>query len=114
MINLDTTLLDDVSNGDSDFKLLLLGMIKEELISSLPEMIFCYEKGDFTGLHTLSHKLKTTLGYAQNQNIVELNTFIEHNSKLILPDPLVYEYLVQMNKLLPGYIEGLENSASNL
>ncbi len=111
---LDTTLLDDVVNGDHEFKLLLVGMIKTELITSVPEMISSLVEEDQEKLHALSHKLKTTLGYMANNEMKIWIEYIEQKSKSTIDDPLLPEYINKMNNLLPAYIQEIENLATSL
>lgn len=113
-MNLDTTLLDDVSNGDKDFKIMLIDMIKSEVLQSVPQMEAAWKDSNIGLLHSLSHKLKTTLGYAADCEMQRLNTYVEQTSKTEPANPELKDCLHKMNNLLPEYIQNIENLASSL
>lgn len=113
-MNLDTTLLDDVSNGDISFKRQLIEMIHAEMAEAIPLMLLLFETNDLVAIHDLSHKLKTSLGYIRWAKIEEQNTYIEASSKSKKHDPDLLNYIKRLNKLLPDYTQAIESLATSL
>lgn len=113
-MKLDTSLLDDVSNGDDLFKKQLIEMILAEVTEAIPEMMQCVDKQDFATIHIVSHKLKTSLGYMRWTPIEDLNKYIEASSNTKKHDPDLKIFIQNLNNLLPEYIQAIENLATSL
>jgi tRNA G26 N,N-dimethylase Trm1 len=113
-MNLDVQLLDDVCNGDTDFKKMLIGMVKDEVENAVPLMLSLAESNKIAELHTISHKLKTSLGYLNNENFSTINTHIEKATTKTEQDKTIIAKVVELNYLLPQYIDAIENFAASI
>ncbi len=113
-MKLDTTLLDDVSNGDILFKKQLIEMILAEVTEAIPEMMQYIDLQDVEKIHIVSHKLKTSLGYMRWTPIEDLNKAIEASSNTKMHNPDLKSYIQNLNNLLPEYRQAIENLATSL
>jgi HPt (histidine-containing phosphotransfer) domain-containing protein len=75
MINLDY--MDMMSDGDADMKKVMLEMLLEEIPQELLKMREVYASADWSGLASVSHKMKSTLAFVGNDPMTNANKELE-------------------------------------
>ncbi len=111
---IDISLLEEVSAGDNSFKKMMIEMIHAELTTEVPKMVEMLEKGDWSTIHNISHKLKTTLGYICGEDICAPNRQVESASKHQTELDIATKNIENLNHHLPLMLEELENLAASM
>jgi HPt (histidine-containing phosphotransfer) domain-containing protein len=70
---IDLRYLEKMSAGDIETKKLLLEMLIEELQSAVLEMRVLYRQKKWPELLNVSHKMKSTLAFTGNKELIEAN-----------------------------------------
>jgi HPt (histidine-containing phosphotransfer) domain-containing protein len=78
-INLDY--LDTMTGGDEDTMQQMLEMLIEEIPTEITKMRASVAEKDWEEVFQISHKLKTTLAFIGNEDMISLNKTIEHCSR---------------------------------
>ena len=65
--------LDTVAGEDQQLRKTLLEMVQQELSSSVPEMALAYDTQNWEELHGIVHKLKSTLAFVGNPELIKIN-----------------------------------------
>jgi HPt (histidine-containing phosphotransfer) domain-containing protein len=65
--------LDTVAGEDQQLRRTLLEMVQEELASAVPEMVQAYDSHNWEELHGIVHKLKSTLAFVGNPDLIRIN-----------------------------------------
>jgi HPt (histidine-containing phosphotransfer) domain-containing protein len=79
MINLDY--MDMMSDGDADMKKVMLEMLLEEIPQELQKMHEAHTSADWSGLASVSHKMKSTLAFVGNDAMTSANKELESIGK---------------------------------
>lgn len=74
-LNLDY--LNLMTDGDAEMRLVMLGMLCEEIPTEMAKMQACFEKNDLDELKEVAHKMKSTLAFIGNDPLTEANRAIE-------------------------------------
>lgn len=75
VINLDY--MDMMSDGDADMKKVMLEMLFEEIPLEIQKMREVYNAADWSGLASVSHKMKSTLSFVGNDAMTNANKELE-------------------------------------
>ena len=70
--------LDTMTGGDAEMMQQMLDMLTDEIPTELAKMREAATSADWEEIFQISHKLKTTLAFIGNANMVSLNGTIEH------------------------------------
>lgn len=73
--------LETMTDGDADMMQTMLEMLIAEIPEEMDNMKQCAEKEDWNEIFQISHKMKTTLSYIGNTEMIELNRQIEHDAR---------------------------------
>lgn len=111
---IDVSLLEEVSAGDMSFKKMLLEMIMNEIATEIPKLKQLLDEKNWSLIHNISHKLKTTLGYICTEAICGPNRQIESASKQQVELDDAKENIIYLNEKLPLLSAELENLAASM
>lgn len=111
---IDVSLLEEVSAGDISFKKMLLEMIIKELTTEIPRMNQLLQEENWSVIHNISHKLKTTLGYICTEAICGPNRQIELASKQGSELDDAKQNVEYLYEKLPVLTSELENLAASM
>ena len=78
---INTDYLELMTEGDIDTKKVILEMLFEELPSELSKMRDLNNSEDWENLWQVSHKMKSTLPFVGNQDMIDSNIQIEQSAK---------------------------------
>jgi HPt (histidine-containing phosphotransfer) domain-containing protein len=73
--------LETMTDGDSDMMQTMLDMLIIEIPEEMEKMKIALAANDLEELFQLSHKMKTTLSFIGNEDMIEANKKLEHNSR---------------------------------
>jgi HPt (histidine-containing phosphotransfer) domain-containing protein len=103
-INLDY--LEQMSDGDAEMMQTMIEMLLVEIPEEIEKMQHCVTTNDWEELFQLSHKMKTTLAFIGNEEMISINKTIEHCSrhKVDLPEvPKMVQQVAELAK--PALVE---------
>ena len=78
---IDLSYLDLMSDGDMDMKSMMLDMLQEEIPVEIEKMSDLEAAKDWKQLREVSHKMKSTLSFVGNADIINANKEIEEIAK---------------------------------
>jgi HPt (histidine-containing phosphotransfer) domain-containing protein len=78
-INLDY--LEQMSDGDAEMMQTMIEMLLVEIPEEIAKMQNCTSTNDWDELFQISHKMKTTLAFIGNEEMISINRTIEHCSR---------------------------------
>ena len=70
--------LETMSEGDSDMMQTMLEMLITEIPEEVEKMKHCVVTQNWEELFQLSHKMKTTLSFVGNEDMINTNKTLEH------------------------------------
>ena len=73
--------LDTMTGGDADTMQQMLDMLIEEIPMEITKMQESVASEDWEEVFQISHKLKTTLAFIGNEEMISINKTIEHCSR---------------------------------
>jgi HPt (histidine-containing phosphotransfer) domain-containing protein len=73
--------LETMTDGDADMMQTMLEMLIAEIPEEMEKMMECSKADDWNEVFQISHKMKTTLSYIGNVEMIELNKQIEHDAR---------------------------------
>lgn len=73
--------LETMTDGDPDMMQTMLDMLIMEIPEEIEKMNVALAAQDWEELFQLSHKMKTTLSFIGNEEIIEANKTVEHNAR---------------------------------
>lgn len=103
-----------MSHGDDSMKKTLLEMLLTELESEIPKMKSLIEEADWKTLRETSHRMKTTLPYVGNQQMLNANLEIENRAKQLRQLEQVPQFQNQLESLYPKVLEELRAEYAKL
>lgn len=65
--------LESMTGGDTELRYTLLNLVKQEVEEAVPTMKTALKDKDWHTLQTISHKLKATLAFVGNQQMIKAN-----------------------------------------
>ena len=98
--------------GDLDTEKMMLHEILTEISSEVVKMRELTTEKKWYELSRVAHKLKTTLPFIGNQELIELNQKIEHASRNETGLEEVPGEVLKFEKILPDVIKALEEAIS--
>jgi HPt (histidine-containing phosphotransfer) domain-containing protein len=94
--------------GDVDTEKMMLAEIILELKSESNQILDLVKVQDWYSLSRVAHKLKTTLPFIGNQELIDLNQQVEHASRLGQHLEQIPAWANQFLAVLPEVIQELE------
>jgi HPt (histidine-containing phosphotransfer) domain-containing protein len=73
--------LETMTDGDADMMQTMLEMLIAEIPEEMDKMMQYSKSEDWNEVFQISHKMKTTLSYIGNIEMIELNKQIEHDAR---------------------------------
>jgi HPt (histidine-containing phosphotransfer) domain-containing protein len=73
--------LETMTDGDADMMQTMLEMLIAEIPDEFGKMSQSAQAEDWNEVFQISHKMKTTLSYIGNTEMIDLNKTIEHNAR---------------------------------
>jgi HPt (histidine-containing phosphotransfer) domain-containing protein len=73
--------LETMTDGDADMMQTMLDMLIMEIPEEIEKMNVALAAQDWEELFQLSHKMKTTLSFIGNEEMIEANKTVEHNAR---------------------------------
>jgi HPt (histidine-containing phosphotransfer) domain-containing protein len=95
--------LETMTEGDADMLQTMLEMLISEIPEEMEKMQACVTSKDWNELFELSHKMKTTLSFVGNLEMINTNKTLEHCSRFqesIDEIPAMVQKLVDMTPLV--------------
>ena len=74
--------LDMMTDGDTEMKKEILGIVIEEVENEIPKMLNFFKAGDIENTNRISHKFKSTLAFVGNDLISDANKEAELITKM--------------------------------
>ncbi len=105
-INLDY--LDTMTGGDEDTMQQMLEMLIDEIPTEITKMHSSAAADDWEEVFQISHKLKTTLAFIGNEDMIALNKTIEHCSRHQIDIEEVSPMVKQLNVLSNPVVDELK------
>ncbi|MEM1325574.1 MAG: Hpt domain-containing protein [Bacteroidota bacterium] len=105
-INLSYLLL--MADGDLPMQKLMLSMLLDEMPAQLEKMNLAFEQTDWHTLRRLSHKMKTTLSFVGNHELILADHELVEELKTTQNEALIAECLHRLNELMPIALEELK------
>lgn len=106
--------LDMMTEGDSDMKKEILGIVLQELRDDIPRMLDFFKAGDLKNANEISHKFKATLAFVGNDLMSDANKEAELITKMGGDEsklPGLFKIVEDMN---PKVIHELEQHYNSL
>lgn len=98
-INLDY--LELMVSGDLDMKKTMIEMLLNELGEEINKMRPMYQAKNLDDLYSLSHKMKSTLSFVGNEEMISTNKEIEHRLKNNLDSSDLPKFIEVLEQLYP-------------
>jgi HPt (histidine-containing phosphotransfer) domain-containing protein len=73
--------LETMTDGDADMMQTMLEMLIAEIPDEMDKMKQSVKTEDWNEIFQISHKMKTTLSYIGNTDMIELNKQLEHDAR---------------------------------
>ncbi len=109
-LNLDYLRL--MADDDEDTIQTMLGMLLEELPEEFEKIKTCYLEKNWSELHSVSHKMKSTLAFVGNEELTAANKEIERLAKEGTDLERIEELLAAMDDVMPLVMEELQGISS--
>lgn len=105
--------LEKMAAGDLPTEIDLLTLLIEDLDVKIPELAKLVELGDWAGVKTLSHYLKSTFSYVGNEQLTQATKQLEQIAKSDSPDldqcrPLMNDIQMRLPKVKKELADSLQ------
>lgn len=105
-INLDY--LEMMTDGDSEMKKEILGIVIEEIENEIPKMLNFFKAGDIENTNHISHKFKSTLAFVGNNLMTDANKEAELITKMNGDYTKLPELFAMVEKMQPKVLAELQ------
>lgn len=106
--HIDLSYLDLMADGDRDMKKTMLGMLLEEPAEEMQLMREHAKNEDWEALHQVSHKMKSTLSFVGNEEMVALNKEIETNARNVAQTEKLQAWTTRLANLFTAAREEIQ------
>ena len=100
--------LETMTEGDADMLQTMLEMLIVEIPEEIEKMQNCVTSKDWKELFELSHKMKTTLSFVGNLDMINTNKTLEHCSRHEESIEEIPAMVQKLADLMPHIIEELQ------
>jgi HPt (histidine-containing phosphotransfer) domain-containing protein len=100
--------LETMTEGDADMMQTMLEMLITEIPEEIEKMQVCVASKDWKELFELSHKMKTTLSFVGNTDMINTNKTLEHCSRFEESIAEIPAMVQKLADLTPHVIEELQ------
>ena len=104
--------LDTMTGGDADTMQQMLDMLIEEIPVEITKMQESVASEDWEEVFQISHKLKTTLAFIGNEEMISINKTIEHCSRHMVDLEEVVSMVEQVSVLAKPVMKELKMARS--
>ncbi len=111
--HINLSYLEQMCDGDQEMRHTMLGMILQELPDEIKKLKPLCAQKNWSELHAISHKLKSTLSFVGNDVMTDINKKIELNSKLGLELDGIENLIKSLLTALPNVITDLKSALSH-
>ena len=99
--------LETMTDGDAEMLQTMLEMLITEIPDEIGKMQDCVAAKDWQELFQVSHKMKTTLSFVGNQDMINTNKTLEHCSRYEISIEEIPAMVQKLADLTPKVIEEL-------
>ena len=109
---IDLSYLDQMCDGDQEMRQTMLRMILQELPDEIQKIPALCQQHNWSEVHAVSHKLKSTLSFVGNDNMTDINKKIEAGSKHQQNDKNIGQLAESLLEALPNVMADLKKAMS--